>query len=522
MTEATFEQRRQLTGFIIGPAVFILILLLPVPDVFLTAASKALNESTVTPHVIEAANGTRTVLALLLLMITWWITEAIPIPVTSLLPAVILPLFHVTGVSAGKLYPFDMKNSLISYANPIIFLFLGGFLLAAALRKCGLDKRITLFILTRGRLADSSRLIILGIMSVSAFLSMWISNTATAAMFLPLGIGILGLLGSEPGSSNMGKALMLGIAYSASIGGMGTIIGTPPNGIAVSILSASGLAKITFLDWMKFGVPMVIILIPITWLLLIKVFPPEVKSVPGGKELLMEEKRKLGRFSREEKIVISVFMLAVVLWISNPFWKYIMPSFVIEKLSWFDEYVIALFAALLLFIIPVNLKKLKFVLDWEDSKYVEWGILLLFGGGIALSDAMFRTGLAGFIATTFIGIAGKPSTLLLLFLVVLMIDFLTEVTSNTAVTSMMVPIIISIALTVGDDPVGLAVGAALAASLAFMLPVATPPNAIVYSSGYIKIREMIKAGFFLDITGWIVCIFVLYVFAHLIFGIVVL
>lgn len=516
----SLELKSRKIGFVLGLLLFIVIMILPVPEVFIQLAAGALKKAPSSPDVLEAAFGTKTVLATLAIMVCWWITEALPIPVTALLPGVIFPVFHVTGAFGGKLYNFDAKNTFLNYANPVIFLFLGGFLIAAALHKWNLDRRLTLFILTRGNLANKPKLVILGIMSVSAFISMWISNTATAAMLLPLGLGILGLIGLEAGKSNMGKALMLGIAWSASIGGIGTVIGTPPNGICLSVLSASGYAKIGFVDWMKFGVPTVLIMTPLAWLLLIKMFPPEIKSIKGGKELLMKFKSELGPITKEEKIISGVFLLAVLLWISGPFWPYMFPEWLSARLAWFDEYVIALFAAFLLFIIPSDIKRHTFILDWSDTRSVEWGVLLLFGGGIALSDAMFRTGLAGFIASSFMSLAGTPSTFVLLIFLVVMIDFLSEVTSNTAVSSMMVPIVISIARSMGNDVVALAVGATLAASLGFMLPVATPPNAIVYGSGYLKVKDMIKAGFFLDIAGWLVVLFILYVFAFKIFGII--
>ncbi|MCU7526692.1 MAG: DASS family sodium-coupled anion symporter [Ignavibacteria bacterium] len=516
----SLELKSRKIGFALGLVLFVIIMILPVPGVFIQMAADSLKMNASSPQVMEAAFGTKTVLATLAIMICWWITEALPIPVTALLPGVIFPLFHVTGVFGGKIYNFDAKNTFINYANPVIFLFLGGFLIAAALHKWNLDRRLTLYILTRGNLANKPKLVVLGIMSVSAFISMWISNTATAAMFLPLGLGILGLVGLEAGSSNMGKALMLGIAYSASIGGIGTVIGTPPNGICLSVLSASGYAKISFVDWMKFGVPCVMIMTPLAWLILMKIFPPEIKTIKGGKELLLKFKAELGPVSKEEKIISGVFLLAVFLWISSPFWPYILPSWLSDRLSWFDEYVIALFAAFLLFIIPSDVKKHTFILDWKDSQSVEWGVLLLFGGGIALSDGMFRTGLAGYLASSFISFAGMPSTLLMLIFMVVMIDFLSEVTSNTAVASMMLPVVISIARNMGNDVVALAVGAALAASLGFMLPVATPPNAIVYGSGYLKVRDMIKAGFMLDIAGWLAVLVTLYVFAYQIFGVI--
>jgi sodium-dependent dicarboxylate transporter 2/3/5 len=318
---------------------------------------------------------------------------------------------------------------------------------------------------------------------------------------------------------------MLGIAWSASIGGVGTIIGTPPNGIALGILHSAfaddpSFTPITFLDWMSFGVPLVILFIPFAWWLLLKTNPPEFTTIPGGKERMLEEQRKLGPFSAGEKRTVLVFLCAVLFWMSNPFWDDILPERIAVTLAWVDEYAIGILAGLSLFVIPVRFRDSVFILDWRDTKVVDWGTLLLFGGGIALSDAMFKTGLASLLASSFVGFFGTPSTLVLLILVVILVDFLTEITSNTAVTSMMVPIVISIAATAGEDPTTIVLGTALAASMAFMLPVATPPNAIMYSSGYITIREMVRSGFLLDIAGWIFIVAVLLGIAGGIFGIV--
>ena len=515
-----FEKYRHMIGFFLGPLFFFIILFMDVPSTFIENAKTLLPANASPQQVLELAFGTKVALALLFLMVIWWISEAVPIPVTALLPGLVLPLFHVTGAVQGKIFDFTAKNILLNYANPIIFLFLSGFLLAAAMQKWKLDKRFTLFILSRGGLANNSKLILLGMMSISAFLSMWISNTATTAMLLPLGAGILIQSGSKVGESNFGKSIMLGIAWAASIGGVGTIIGTPPNGICVSILSVSGLKQITFLDWMKFGVPYVVFLTPTAWLILLKVFPSEVKSIQGGKEMIVKQRSELGKWSRGEMLTVTGFLIVVSLWITNPFWSFIFTGAFAEKLGWFDENIIALLGAFLLFLFPVDWKNQKFVLDWSDSKFVDWGTLLLFGGGIALSDGMFKTGLAAWIAKSTVAFVGSPSTIVLVIIIVFLMDFLTEVTSNTAVTSMMIPIIISIARGTGDDPVALSVAATVAASMAFMLPVATPPNALVYGTGYIKIKDMIKAGFILDIIGWILTVLIIYIFAYKIFGLI--
>lgn len=513
-----FENKRQTIGLFLGPMLFGSILALGTPDEFVAQAQRMLSAAATTQNVAAVATSMTVVLALLVLMVTWWITEAIPLPVTALLPGVVLPLFHVTGVAGSALFSFDAKNVLMNYAHPVIFLFLGGFLIATAMQKWGLDKRLTLFILTRGSIANDTRLVMLGMMAITAFISMWISNTATTAMMLPAAVGVLRHAGGEPGKSHYGTGLMLGIAWAASIGGVGTIIGTAPNGICVSILQSSGLADISFVDWMKFGVPYVVVMVPIAWLILLKMFPPEVRSIIGGKAAISEQRIALGRWSNGEKVTIVVFHLAVVLWITNPFWPSLLPSDLVHRLAWFDEYVVALFCALLLFMIPVDWKKKTFALDWSDSAAVDWGALLLFGGGIALSDAMFKTGVSPLIAHTFVALAGTPSTFVLLLLFVFLIDFMTEVTSNTAVTSMMIPVVISIAHGAGANPLVLAIGSTVAASMAFMLPVATPPNAIVYGTGYIKITQMAKAGFVLDIVGWILTVAIIYGLAHVALG----
>ncbi len=518
-SEEKFERIRQRVGFFLGLLTFIFLLLMPIPEAFLRAAQSTTQSTELTSQVVELARGTRSALALALLMVIWWITEAIPIPATALLPGIILPILHVTGFSGSSPFEFTPQRVFANYAHPVIFLFLGGFLIAAAMQKWGLDRRLTLWILSRGQLANSTRRVILGLMAVTAFISMWISNTATTAMMLPLALGILTHTEVKVGESKFGTALMLGIAYAASIGGIGTIIGTPPNGIAVSILEKSGLPKISFLDWMKFGIPYVLIVLPCAWYLLIKFFPPEVGSIPGGRDHIVHQLKELRGWSAGEKATVAVFLLAVVLWVSNPFWNSLLPSGIAGQLRWVDEYTIGIIAGILLFVMPVDWKNRTFALEWKDTKFVDWGTLILFGGGIALSDAMFKTGLASWIATSFVGLIGTPSTLVLVVLVVFLMAMLTEVTSNTAVTSMMVPVVMAIARGTGDDPVVLSVAAAVAASMAFMLPVATPPNALVYGTGYIKIRDMVRAGFLLNMVGWALTVLIIYVFGHIVFNI---
>jgi len=514
-------------GLILGPVLFLTVFFFPPFESFSVSAGSLLKEGDLAGDIEKLVFSMKTVFALLLFMITWWLTEAVPLPVTALLPAVVLPWFHLVGLQEGKLTGLTFKSVLANYANPVIYLFLGGFLIAAAMQKWKLDRRITYWFLSRGRMASDSHRVLLGVMVLSAFMSLWISNTATAAMLLPIGLGIVSQTGAKPGETRFGTAMMLGIAWAASIGGVGTIIGTPPNGIALGILDSTfaeneGYERITFVDWMKFGIPYVVILIPIAWQVLLRLFPPEERVLAGGPQQLLSKREELGRMSMGEKYTVAVFLLAVVLWVTNPFWGMLLPSSLADRVSWVDEFMIGLFAGVILFVIPVNKPTGEFVLKWEDTKTVDWGTLLLFGGGIALSDAMFRTGLASWLATSVIGMLGAPSILPLIAIVVLFVGLLSEVASNTAVTTMMVPIMISLGVGTGIDPVTLAISTALGSSLGFMLPVATPPNALVYATGYVKLSDMVRAGCILDIIGWMVTVGVLWFFGAVVFGVLTL
>jgi len=319
--------------------------------------------------------------------------------------------------------------------------------------------------------------------------------------------------------------MMLAIAWSASVGGLGTIIGSPPNAIAIGILDTAlahtqGYSGITFVGWMMIGVPIVIIFIPVIWRVLLFFFPPERRLIEGAGRQFQKEHRALGSWSSGERLTGMVFLLAVVLWVSNPFWDAILPGSMADTLGGVDEFVIGLFAGLVLFVIPVRLRNPEGVLTWHDTRWVDWGVLILFGGGIALSDALFQTGVAGWIARNVIDMVGFQSIVVLVLVVILLVDFLTEIASNTAVTTMIVPVVISVAIATGVDPVTLSIAAALAASMAFMLPVATPPNALVYGTGKVTLRDMVRAGFLLDVIGWICVFVVLWFFGSVVFGIV--
>lgn len=509
--------RRQKIGFISGIAAFFLILLFtPVTGLAssLQVLFKGINET----DLLFLANGTITVLALTVLMVIWWLSEPIPLSVTALLPAIVLPLFHTFGYSEGKLYTFTVKNVLVNYAHPVIYLFLAGFMFAAAFRKWELDRRITLFVLSRGKIAQSPGLIVLAMMSLAAFISMWISNTATAAMLIPIGLGIVSgnKEAENKSTANFSKAVLLGIAWGASIGGVGTIIGTPPNGICVSVLKTGGFRQITFAEWMVIGVPYVIVFLPLAWKILLKVFPFNPSEIeltqPAGNEQLKTP------LSVAQKTLIAIFAATVFFWIMGSFAKDILPAVWFRQFEWIDENVIALFGAMLLFIVPVSLSEGSFILTWEDTGNIEWGTLLLFGGGIALSDALFRSGAALLLAGSISSIGATVSTFVLVLIIVFVMDFLTEITSNTAVTAMMLPVLIPVAQAAGANPVVVAIAASVGASMAFMLPVATPPNALVYGTGKIPLQDMVKAGFILDILGWLAASLIIYFLGTLLFG----
>ena len=514
----------RLFGFLFGIAAFVLILSLSPPDSFGTTATRLLAGvgGQIDPEAL--AGSMQRTLAVMALMVVWWVTEAVPLPATALVPVVALPLLGVLGVQGGVVARSTLGSVAANYAHPVIFLFLGGFLMAAAIRSWNLDRRLTLWILSRGRLAEDPRLIMLAMMGMTAFISMWISNAATTALMIPLALGILSLLRAEPGRSKYGTGLLLGIAWAASIGGTGTMIGTPPNGITVGILNSTlghdpGYRPLTFIGWMQFGVPFVLLYVPLAWLLILKLFPPEVGRVEGGTRQMLGAFKALGPLTRGEGLTLIALGLAAALWIVLPLVRVLVPGISLGPLAGVDEYMVGILVGVLMFVIPVDLRGGRFLLDWEATRSVEWGVLILFGGGLALSDAMFRSGLALWIASTFIAVFGSPPTVILVLAVMLLVVALTEIASNTAVATMMVPVAITIGKETGVSPAMLAVATGVASSLAFMLPVSTPPNAMVFSTGYISIRQMIRGGVLLDLIGWLLAAAVVYFLAGELLGI---
>lgn len=465
------------------------------------------------------SDDARIVGGLAILMAVWWTTEAVPLPVTSLLPIVILPLLTARTV----------PEATTPYANPIVFLFVGGFLIAIAMQKWNLHRRIAL--LTLRRVGTHPRRIVLGMMIATAFLSMWVSNTATTLMMLPIGLSVLALvvensdrIGGRESAGSMteqirngtpisevirvpdvrkfGVGLVLAIAWSATIGGLGTLLGSPPNAIVAGYISDELGRKIGFLEWMMLGVPIVIVFTFLAWVLIVRVlFRFQLDEVPGGKQLINDEIAKLGPTSQGEKTVLAVFLLAAFFWIVPGLLSGI--GDLGERMPWlgiFDDTVVAIGAGILLFLLPGD-KKGTMTLEWKDAeKGLPWGVLLLFGGGLSLAGAVAATGLDAWFGEQVSGLGALPIVLLIGVVVVLVL-FLTEITSNTATAATFIPILGGVAIGVGVDPMTLLIPAALAATCAFMLPVGTPPNAIVFASGQVKIIEMVRGGLVLNIVG---------------------
>lgn len=457
-------------GLVLGPLLFTLTLLYFHPE----GLSKEANA----------------VLASTLWIAIWWILEVVPIAVTALLPII---LFPITGA-------MDLGETTASFGHKYVFLYIGGFILAIAIEKWNLHKRIALNIINI--IGTSISRIILGFMVATAFLSMWISNTATTVMMLPIGMAIISQLKDNPNTIEnentiFGKALMLAIAYSASIGGIATLIGTPPNLVLAGILEDHFNIELTFSKWIIFGLPISIILLFICWNYLTKfAFKFKQKEFPGGKKEIKNQIQQLGKISFEEKTVLIVFASTAFLWITRSFLlKPILPAI--------DDTIIAIASAVVLFLLPAKTEKKTKILDWESAVKLPWGILLLFGGGLALADGFSTSGLALWIASQISLIEALP-LLALLFIIIFAVNFLTEITSNLATTAMLLPVIVPVSLALQVHPYTLMVGITVAASCAFMLPVATPPNAVVFGSGYLNIPDMMRTGIWMNIVSIII------------------
>lgn len=465
---------RSRIGLFLGPLCFLTIFLLPNPEGLSPEAQR--------------------VGAIGVLMAIWWVTEALPIPAIALIPIGLFPLFKIMPSS----------DVTAQYANHIIYLFMGGFLIAVTMERWNLHRRVALSIINIVGTGPAN--IILGFMVASAVISMWISNTATAMMMVPIGVAVIKQVSDilneqnvpeahiDPYNFNFAVALMLGIAYACSIGGVATIIGTPPNTVLVGVVERLFDQQITFAKWMSYGVPLAVIMLFITWIYLVKfAFPLDIKELPGGKSFIKNELIKLGKITKEERRILIVFACVALGWIIRGF-------ITIDELSMVHDSTIAILGALSLFMIPSDFRKGTFLLDWPTALKIPWGIIILFGGGLALAHGFSETGLAEWIGQRLTILEGR-SIIIVLFSVAALTIFLTELTSNTATATMLMPILSSMALAMAIHPYGLMVSAALAASFAFMLPVATPPNAVVFGSGFITIPQMTKAGIWLNLIG---------------------
>ncbi|QEW20478.1 Na(+)/dicarboxylate symporter [Marinibacterium anthonyi] len=431
-------------------------------------------------------------------MVIWWLTETLPLPATALMPIALMPVLGIRPIG----------EVTAQYGNHLIFLFLGGFILAAGMQRWGLHRRIALLIVAK--VGKSPEGIVAGFMLATAFLSMWISNTATTVMMFTVGISVIDFIDSKTADKalvrNFGVGLMLAIAYSASIGGVGTLIGTPPNALLASLLSDNYGIEIGFFRWMLLGMPVVIVMLPLCYLLLTRViFPARGLQMDTVQGVIQDELAKLGRMDRGETIVAIVFGLAAFCWIFRSFLH--LPV---------TDSGIAMIAALLLFALPVGRKE-GFVLDWSVARSLPWGVLMLFGGGLALAAGFESSGLAKWIGTLVGGFSTVPLWVLVAIVSVTII-YLTEITSNTASTATFLPILGAVAVGLGLPVEWLTLPVALGASMAFMMPVATPPNAIVFSYDGMTLGDMVKAGFVLNILSAITVFAAVMGLAPLIFG----
>ncbi len=440
--------------------------------------------------------------AIAILMAVWWATEVIPIPVTALLPLVLFPVFNISGISAAA----------TPYANPMIFLFMGGFILAIGMLEWNLHRRIALNIIVV--IGSKPRSIILGFIISTAVISMWVSNAAATMMMLPIALSVIDLIKSKENNEIDSKqynyfavALMLAIAFAANVGGLGTVIGTPTNALMIGFVAESYNVEISFMQWMLIGIPVVVLGLPLIFYSLTYItFPIRFKTLPGGKEYIVSELHKLGKFTKGEILVAIVFGFTAFLWMVRP---------LIEKwIPGLSDAGIAIFGAVLLFLVPMDFKAGKFLLSWKAASKLPWDILILFGGGLTLAGAIQRTGLAEWMGGYFSGLNFLPFVLVI-FIVTAVVILFTNLASNSATAAAFLPVMGSVAIGMGEDPMQLAIPVAVAASCVFMLPVGTPPNAIVYGSGVFTIPQMVKAGIWLNVMfTLLITLLTRYLFIH--------
>lgn len=480
--------RSQGVGLVLGGAVFLLMQFLPAPE-----------------GLSVAGWDTASIVALIAI---WWVTEALPLPATALVPLAAFPLLDVMPI----------RQTAYPYANPIIFLMLGGFIIALGMQRWGLHKRIALNIvaLVGSRPAN----IVGGFMVAAALVSMWVFNTTTTVMMVPIALSVIDFMvqdaGSDPErqavSRRFGTALMIGIAYAATIGGMGTLIGTAPNALLAGFMSENYDFDVSFVSWMMIGIPAGMLLLPTTWLILTRfAFPLRVPAVPGQAEMIAQQLKDLGPMTRGEKLVAAVVAVAAVLWIFRP---------IITDLTGIPlhDTAVAILAAVAMFLIPVEPRKGVFVLSGDWAAKLPWGVVILFGGGLSLASGITSSGFADWIGMLAGGLENMPTVLVILGIVIVMV-LLTEVASNTASTASFLPIVAAVAIGIGESPLLLVFPTVLAASCAFMMPVATPPNAVVFASGHIRIKDFLRAGVFANLAGIAITMVMTYTIVAWVFGI---
>lgn len=465
-------------GFFLGPLLFLAVYFL-LPDNFISP-------------------GAYKVLAIAAWMITWWVTEAVAIPVTALIPLVCFPFLGV----------MPMSQAASPYANPIIFLFMGGFMIALALEKHRLHERIALNLI---RITGTSgNGIIMGFMIATGFISMWISNTATAMMMMPIALSVINLLKKDKDQAphdlplperNFAIGLMLMIGYAATLGGLATIIGTPPNVVFAGLLDKFYGQKLDFGKWMLVGVPLAILLLLSTYVIVTRIlFPNRIKKVEGSDQLLHDKLLEMGPMSAQEKSVLTIFALTSFFWI----FQQAVNTYLIGK-DVLNDTNIAMAGGMLMFLTPVDLKKGKFLLDWKDTQQMQWGILILFGGGLCLASGLENAGVIHVLGNWIA--AQSTFNALLIFSLVIASVLLSEFMSNVALVQIFVPVVFGITNGLNVNPILLAMPVTLSASIGFMFPIATPPNAIVFSSGYIRMKDMVRAGILLDIASILIIFF---------------
>ncbi len=427
--------------------------------------------------------------AVAVLMAIWWATEAIPVPVTALLPLVLFPLFQVT--------PF--REAAIPFAHPIVYLFLGGFITALAVERCGLHRRIALAIF--GAVGAEARGIVGGFMVTAALISMWMSNSSTTMMLLPIALSVVSVMTetvpdlSDRDRRNFGTVVLLGLAYGATIGGMSTLVGTPPNAFLSAFMADTYGTDIDFARWMMVGVPVTVIMLPVAWLLLTRVlFPVNFHATPQTSRHLRSLREELGPMTTGEQRTAVIFLVLILGWMFRR------QLATLPGLDMLNDSVIAMAAAVALFLVPSGGGQAGALLRWSDLDRLPWGILILFGGGLSLAAAVSQTGLAAWIGGQ-LSALGTVNLVILVLCATALVIFLTELTSNLATAATFLPVMAAIATETGQDPLIFIIPVSLAASCAFMLPVATPPNAIVFSSGYVTIPQMVRAGFVLNLIG---------------------